>query len=95
MWFSVTNPGGKVFWNSNFCDGYLCCRLTMFSFFSLAASTSRGYTGFAFPATPRLQTNQRSWFAVVGADDLTWMTDSQVRAIFADTSSKLYAISND
>jgi hypothetical protein len=66
----------------------------MFSFFALAASASMGYW-FAFPATPRIRTDEGVWFGVVHGDDLTSMTDSQVRAIFADTSSKLYAISND
>lgn len=39
--------------------------------------TWRGYTGFPFPATPRLQTDNGKWLARASSDDLTWMTDDQ------------------
>lgn len=38
----------------------------------------RSWAGFPLPATPRVQTGSRAWFATVSEDDLTWMSDQQV-----------------
>lgn len=42
----------------------------------------RGYVGFSFPPTPRIQTNDPSWLATPDESDLTWMTPQQERITF-------------
>lgn len=47
-------------------------------FACLVIQNDSSYVGFSFPPTTRIQTDDRGWFATPEADDLTWMTVTQV-----------------